>query len=104
MSIFDDWYNQPVTIRALTGSGGMGEVYADPIEVGAMVDQSSRLVRDPGGAEVVSTAIVYAPEGTVAPPGSLVKLPGEADERRVITTSTPATGDPDLDGVDLALE
>lgn len=102
--VWDDWYDQTVSIRPVTGSGGMGEVYGPAVEVGAQVDQSSRLVRDPGGAEVVSTATVYCPEGTVAPPGSLVTLPGENGERRVITASTPQTDDPDLNGVDLALE
>jgi len=104
MSVFADWENQTVQVRALTGSGGMGDVHANAVTVLALVDQSSRLVRDPSGVEVVSTATVYAPANTVAPPGSLVQLPGETGERRVITTSTPATGDPDLDGVDLALE
>jgi hypothetical protein len=103
MSVFADWENQAVTIRALTGSGGMGNVYAPAVEVQALVDESSRLVRGPDGAEVVSTATVYCPVGTVAPPGSLVQLPGEDLERQVITRSRPQTGDPDLDGVDLAL-
>lgn len=103
MSVFADWENQTVTIRALTGSGGMGGAYADPVEVEALVDESSRLVRGPDGAEVVSTATVYCPVATVAPPGSLVLLPGEDVERQVITRSRPQTGDPDLDGVDLAL-
>jgi hypothetical protein len=104
MSVWDDWYDQTVTIRALTGSGGMGNVYAPAVEVKALVDESSRHVRGPDGAEVVSTATVYCPAGTVAPPGSLVQLPGEDGERQVITRSQPQTGDPDLDGVDLALE
>lgn len=104
MSVFTEWENQTVQVRALTGSGGMGPIYAAAVPVSAQVEQSSRLVREPGGAEVVSTTTVYAPAGTVAPPGSLVRLPGETAERQVITTSTPATGDPDLDGVDLALE
>jgi hypothetical protein len=103
MSVWDDWYDQTVTIRALTGSGGMGPVYAPAVEVQALVDESSRLVRGPDGAEVVSTATVYAPEGTVAPPGSLVQLPGEDVERHVITRSRPHADDPDLSGVDLAL-
>lgn len=103
MSAFDDWYDQTVTIRALTGSGGLGDVFAEPVEVQALVDESAWLVRSPDGSEVVSTATVYTPQGTVAPPGSLVLLPGEDVERRVITRSRPH-GDADTSGVDLALE
>ena len=99
-----DWLDQTVTIRALTGSGSFGDVFADAVTVPALVDESSKLVRGPDGAEVVSTATVYTPAGTVAPPGSLVLLPGEATERKVITTSRPHADDTDLTGVDIALE
>lgn len=102
--LWDDWQDQTVTIRALTGSGSFGDVFAGAVSVPALVDESTKLVRGPDGAETVSTATVYASAGTLAPPGSLVMLPGETTERKVITTSRPHAHDPDLTGVDIALE
>lgn len=102
--VWDDWYDQTVTIRPLVGSGGMGEVYGPAVEVAALVDQSTRLVRGPDATEVTSSATVYAPASTVAPAGSLVQLPGEATERRVITTAKQHADDPDLTGVEVMLE
>lgn len=99
-----EWEDQTVTIRALTGSGGLGEVFAAAVAVSALVDQTTRLVRGQDAAEVVSSATVYAPLTTVAPPGSLVLLPGETTERRVITTAKHDADDPDLTGVEVALE
>lgn len=101
-SVWADWEDQQVTIEALTGSGGMGDVYAAPVTVQALVDESTRLVRGPDAAEVVSSATVYAPAGTVAPPGSRVTLPG-GDQRTVITTAEHHADDPDLAGMEVYL-
>lgn len=103
-TVWADWEDQTVTIRPLTGSGGMGPVYGPAIEVEALVDESTRLVRGPDATEVVSSATVYAPSGTIAPAGSLVQLPTETTERRVITTATHHADDPDLAGVEVILE
>lgn len=78
-----------VTVRALTGSGGMGDTYADPVTVPAFVIEEVVLVRDASGAEVVSSAQVHCGFDVVAPPGSLVTVwPGAAGEHEstVITS------------------
>lgn len=79
-----------VTIRPLVGSGGMGPVWGATVaNVPALVVEGAQLVRDPGGAEVVSQARVTVHFDVVAPPGSEVTVwTGTAKERTstVITT------------------
>ncbi len=82
-----------VTIRALTGSGGMGDTYAAPVTVPAFVIDERALVRDASGAEVVSSTQVHLGFDVVAPLGSLVTVwPGITGEREatVITSSRAA--------------
>lgn len=77
---------QDITVEAREGSGAYGDVYAAPVTVRALVEQSRRLVRDTDGAEVTSETTVRVPLSTTAPAGSRITLP---DGRRslVITTS-----------------
>ncbi len=72
-----------VTVEAFEGGGGYGDEYADPVEVTCVVDAKRRQVRAPDGSQVLSSATVYAPPGTVAPPRSLVTLP-DGSATRVI--------------------
>jgi len=79
-----------VTVRPLTGSGGMGSTYGDPVAVLGFVLEESKLVRDASAAEVVSSTQVYCAFDVAAPPGSLVTVwPGTAFEREatVITAA-----------------
>lgn len=80
-----------VIVEPLIGSGGMGEIWGDPVEdVPAMVEGGGVLVRAPGGQEVVSSARVHCSWDVVAPPGSKVTVwPGTAKAR----TSTVITAD-----------
>jgi hypothetical protein len=80
-------------VKALTGSGGMGPVHADPVTVPCFVVDAHQLVRDDTGAEVVSSTQVHCGFDVVAPPGSLVTVwPGTAGEReaQVITSGRNA--------------
>ena len=43
-----------VTVRTLQGSGSLGDVLAEPVEVRCWRDARTRLVRSPAGDEVVS--------------------------------------------------
>ena len=71
-----------VSIRALTGSGGMGNTYAAAVTIPAFVLDERTLVRDASGAEVVSSTTVHCGFDVTAPPGSLVTVwPGVAGER-----------------------
>lgn len=86
-----DWCTpHTVTVRALTGSGGMGNTYAAPVTVPAFVNEGATLVRDADAQEVVSSAQVHVDWDVAAPAGSLVTLwAGTSREREatVITTS-----------------
>ncbi|OKI47232.1 hypothetical protein [Micromonospora sp. CB01531] len=81
-----------IQVEALTGSGGYGDVYAAPVDVGpCVVDDTTRRVvaqtQDAEGGEVVSGTTVAAPPDTVAPPGSRVTLPWSDRVTRVLATS-----------------
>jgi len=73
----DDFLMHTVTVVPLVGSGGMGDVHGPAVAgVPCLVDETTRLVRDRAGAQVVSSATVYARTSAPdAPPGSLVTLP-----------------------------
>lgn len=77
------------SVRALTGSGGMGDTYATAVTVPAFVIEEVVLVRDASGAEVTSSTQVHVGFDVVAPTGSLVTVwPGVAGEHEstVITS------------------
>lgn len=96
MSELADFWVHTVTVRTVTGTGGMGTTYAAPAPVPCFVEEKRRLVRAPDGAQVVSEATVYAPAGTTAlSPGSLVALPS-GRTATVITSSVLDGGDLDL--------
>lgn len=86
-----------VSVRALTGSGGMGQSYADPVTVPAFVIDERTLVRDASGAEVVSSTQAHLGFDVVAPPGSLVTVwPGIAGEREATVISSSRAAHPRL--------
>ena len=72
-----------VTVKPLTGSGGLGPVYGSPFAVPAMVEEGSRLVRDADGAEVVSSARVHCGFDVVVPVGSMVTVWAGTGRERV---------------------
>jgi hypothetical protein len=70
------WFTQTVTIERLVGRTGRGTSYAAPTTTAAFVDQGAKLVRNPQGDQVVSSARVFLPATTDAVPlGSRVTLP-----------------------------
>jgi hypothetical protein len=81
-----------VSVEAYEGSGAYGDVFASPADVGpCVVDDTNRRVaaqtQGAEGGEVVSSTTVFAPPGTVAPPGSRVTLPWNGRVTRVLATS-----------------
>ena len=93
------------TVRTLTGSGGMGQTWADPVDVACFIDDQVRLVRAPDATETTSSTTLYArPEHTAAlTPGSEVDLPS-GRTATVITTARRDGGPLDLpDHVEAAL-
>lgn len=98
MSELDDFMVHTVIVRTLTGSGGMGQTFADPVDVVCFVDDQRRLVRDTHGAEIVSESTVLDVDTAHAAtwaPGSLVTLPS-GREATVITCAVRTSGDLDL--------
>ncbi|XVU25807.1 hypothetical protein ACQPZJ_01745 [Actinoplanes sp. CA-054009] len=98
-----------VQVQALTGSGGYGDVYAAPVDVGpCVVDDTARVVtvqtQDAAGTNQVSSTQVYAPPDTVAPAGSLVTLPGGRTARVLASSRLDAHGHPLPEHVELDLE
>lgn len=93
------WYPHTVSIRDLTGTGGMGDTYGPPRTVAAEVLDEQTLVRDADGREVVSSTRVTLPLPEHVPLGSLVTVwPGQPNERqtRVLTAAVNAN-EPPLD-------
>ncbi|MCA1195130.1 hypothetical protein [Saccharopolyspora sp. 6V] len=79
-----------MTVEPYLGSGAYGDVFGDPVDHRAYVEDSRRLVRDDTGAEVVSETTVRTRPDVSAPPGSRITVwPTTARERvaRVITNS-----------------
>lgn len=97
-----------VTVEAYEGSGAYGPVYATPVEVTpCVVEDTRRLVRvqtqDAAGTEQVSSTTVYAPPGTVCPPGSRITWAGRTS-RVLARSDLSAHGLPLPEHVELALE
>lgn len=96
------WFATVVQVQRLSGSGAYGPVYAAAADVRATVDAKARLVRDPGGAEVVSGTTLYVPSSVdEIPPGSLVTLPVSHGSRTatVITSGLYDSGRSDVPAV-----
>ena len=76
-----------ITIEPHAGSGPYGDTWGPGVQVSpCFVDQSRRLLRDPGGSRVISGSTVYAPLGTVCPDRSRVTLP-DGQQTLVISTA-----------------
>ncbi len=68
-------FRHPVTVKRKTGQGSTGPVYAQATVENGAIDDTTKLVRNAAGAEVVSSTRVAFPKTTAwIPPGSLVTL------------------------------
>lgn len=102
-----DWWVHQVHIEAYAGSGAYGDSYDTAVTVTGLVDDTNRLVVNADGQQVVSSARVFLPAGTVVPLGSRVTLPapflGRASQ--VIAVSVHDAGTVDVPShVELALQ
>ncbi len=98
-----------ITVEAYVGSGAYGDVYGSPVEIDrCFVDARQKRVRvstaDAAGAEVVSSAQVYCPPGTVVPPSSRVTLPSGVVTRVLDAAARTDAGLELPEHVELALE
>lgn len=64
-----------ITVEQYEGDGAYGPVYGTAAVVRAFVDEQTRMVRSPAGADVVSSTTAYCRLDTTAPTGSRVALP-----------------------------
>jgi len=91
-----DFWVHTVTVQTLTGSGGMGDTYAEPVDLLCFVDDKRKLVRSSSGEQVISETTIYAPAGTLSlTEESLVTLPS-GRVATVITTAARDSGGLDL--------
>ncbi|BAL85467.1 hypothetical protein AMIS_2470 [Actinoplanes missouriensis 431] len=98
-----------ITVEALTGAGGFGDVYGSPVVVGpCVVDESTRRVavqtQDAAGHNDTSGATVLCPRGTTAPAGSRVTLPSGRITRVLAVAVLDAHGLDLPEHVELSLE
>lgn len=54
-------FTQTVTVQTCTGSDSSGPLRATGVDVACYVEDSTRLIRDAAGQEVVSSTRVFAP-------------------------------------------
>ncbi|MFF2493250.1 hypothetical protein [Agromyces sp. NPDC058064] len=88
-----------VTIKPLTGSGGLGKTYGAPFTALAMVQDGSRMVRNAAAAEVVSTTQVHCEFSVIAPVGSLVTVwAGTGRERTAEVLAVAGSDHPVIPG------
>jgi len=92
-----DFYVHTISVQTLTGTGGMGDTYADPVDRACFVDDKRRLVRSSSGEEVTSETTIFGPPALseVVVAESLVTLPS-GRVATVITTSNLDSGAMDL--------
>lgn len=112
MSDLADFMVHTVTVRTLTGTGGMGPVLAEPVTLhpavdgGVFVDDKRRLVRAADASQVVSESTLYdvaVDRAALYQPGSEIDLPS-GRTAIVITTAVRTSGGLDLpDHVEAAL-
>lgn len=93
-----------VTVEPYTGDGAYGPVYGAAVEVRGMVDEQTRMVRSPGGEQVVSSSTVYVRLDTTAPPGSRVTLPSGRRTTVINALRRDGSGLPTPDHLELQLE
>ena len=81
-----DFWVHATTVERLTGSGPDGDLLAAGVAVTGFVNPVVKLVRNPAGVEVVSSASIYYPPATeFIPPGSFITPPaGMGSRARVI--------------------
>jgi hypothetical protein len=76
MPVLPQWLlRHRITVEAYRGDSAYGPQYEPAEQVRALVTATVKHVRSATGAQVVSTAQVYAAPGLTAPPGSRITLP-----------------------------
>lgn len=90
-----DFMVHEITVRTLTGSGGMGKTYAAPYTFNAWVVEKRQLVTGPGAEQIISDATIGDDEvgrANVYAPGSLVVLPSGRQAEVISCTKATSGG------------
>jgi len=98
MSELAEFMVHQVSVDVLTGSGGMGEVYAAPVTAMVFCDEARSLVISRDGRQLISDCTLYDADmsrQSTWVEGSLVTLPS-GRKAKVITTNARTAGDLDL--------
>lgn len=91
------FYPHKVLIRDRGAAGGMGTSYGTARESAAEVKDEQRLVRDAGGAEVVSSTQVTVPLAADVTVGALVTVWPDGDGKREAEVLAVARNENDED-------
>jgi len=98
VSDLDDFLVHATTVERLSGSGPDGDTLAVGVTLNGFIEHAVKLVRNPAGDEVVSSATIYYPPGTAfIPTGSFITPPaGMGSRARVISCAIHDSGPLDL--------
>lgn len=87
---FARWWRHEVIVKRRKGEGAYGPTFHPPATLMSAIDDTTRMVRNQDGEEVVSSTTVAFANGTAhIPPGSLVTLPtkyGGREAKAIATT------------------
>lgn len=65
-----------IQIEAFSGEGGAGPVYDASVTVKGFVDFKRRLIRNPDGSDLISSATIYIDPGVTVTPESRITYGG----------------------------
>lgn len=104
MSDLESWWIHTVAVETFAGSGAYGDKYADAVPVLVNVEETTKLVRDSSGSEVVSSSTVRG-DLTLAPMFTLGSLVTDSSrhEARVIAVSRFQDDELDMDHFEASL-
>jgi hypothetical protein len=85
--VITDLMTDIVSVEVYEGETAYGPTWAEPVVLLGRVQDGVSLVRDSSGDEVVSSAKVYLPAGSVVTPESLITI-GDA-QRSVLSVQKP---------------
>lgn len=92
MGDLDSFFVNTVSVETLTGEGAYGETFAAPTTVSCLVDDSTHLIRNKEGEEVVSNTALYAASSTAAAFAVDSRVTVNGRTARVIALNAYSTG------------
>ncbi|NUK22069.1 hypothetical protein [Streptomyces lunaelactis] len=92
-----------VTVEPYEGSSANGPKYGPPVSVACLHEDQIKLVRNPAGEEVTSSAVFYAQRGPAIPAKSRVTLPSGRKTTVIVVADHHGGGLPTPDHLEVRL-